>query len=527
MSSGGHSKPYFPVESGLQPPSRKPQRTPEAKYWRSFKTDPHTTGLLHPVTALEFSPSAPHDLVAASSATLLLHEGLSLLPKSHHISDFPDVSYSPSFRCDGSLLASGCESGLIQVFDPKTRLILRRLRSHRRPVRVVRYPKLSDKLHLFSGGDDAVLNYWDVAVESVVSTFHGAHKDYIRGGSASPVSPEVFATGSYDHTVRLWDVRVPNQPVSGVFDHGRPIECVLFLPSGGLIATAGGSSVKIWDVIGGGRLVHTMDGHNKTVTSLCVGRTGTANEPRLLSVSLDGYLKVFDFASFKFTSSMRFPSPLMSVGFSPSGHGRVVGTSNGVIYIGQRKAKSIESTLSDKNTMLWDPIIAGDTKALKPNNFRYFQRQGKDEKLSEGAFVLKRAKKVRVAEHDRLLKKFRHREALVSVLNNKNPNAVIAVMNELVARRKLLKCLGNLDVGELGMLLGFLHKYVTLPKHARFLMTLVKKVIQMRAEDIKASETLQRHALNLRRMVREEVHIQRSLQEIQGIISPLLKLARR
>ncbi|KAK1258642.1 hypothetical protein QJS04_geneDACA019258 [Acorus gramineus] len=140
---------------------------------------------------------------------------------------------------------------------------------------------------------------------------------------------------------------------------------------------------------------------------------------------------------------------------------------------------------------------------------------------------MKRVKKLRVAEHNRLLKKFRHREALVSALNNKNPNAVIGVMNELVTRRKLLKCLGNLDVGELGMLLGFLHKSVTLPKHARLLMALAKKVIQMRTKDIKASETLQRHALNLRRMVREEVHIQRSLQEIQGIILPLLKLARR
>ena len=82
-----------------------------------------------------------------------------------------------------------------------------------------------------------------------------------------------------------------------------------FLPSGGLVATAGGNSVKIWDFIGGGRMVYSMESHTKTVTSVCVGRVGKVNveegrEHRVLSVGLDGYMKVFDYGRMKVTHSM-------------------------------------------------------------------------------------------------------------------------------------------------------------------------------------------------------------------------------
>ena len=34
------------------------------------------------------------------------------------------------------------------------------------------------------------------------------HKDCVRTGDSSPVNMEMFVTGSYDHTVKLWDLRV-------------------------------------------------------------------------------------------------------------------------------------------------------------------------------------------------------------------------------------------------------------------------------------------------------------------------------
>ncbi|KAM7501300.1 hypothetical protein LguiB_000204 [Lonicera macranthoides] len=519
----------FPVKPNLKPTSKKSTTTsPESKYWKSFKPQhqkPQT--LISSITSLAFSPISPHDFAATHSATVTIFSSQTLEIKSS-ISAFSDTATSASYRSDGRLIAAGSHSGKVQVFDVKTRVPLRRLTGHTRPVHVVKYPRL-DKLHLFSGGDDAVVKYWDVAESSKIRDMLG-HKDYVRCGDGSPASDDMFVTGSYDHTIRVWDVRVSSPSSVIEINHGKPVEDVIYLPSGGLIATAGGNSVKIWDVIGGGKLLYSMESHNKTVTSICLGKIGRESgeggqQNRILSVSLDGYMKVFDYAKFKITHSMRFPSALLSIAFSPDSLTRVIGTSSGVLYAGKRKMS--ENIVSEVGEFAGSGAMEDSKKMLRPSYFRYFHRS-QNEKPSEGDYVIPRLKKVKMAEHDKLLKKFRHKEALVCALKGKNPENVVAVMEELVARKKLLMCVQNLETEEeLGRLLGFLQKYSTVPRYAGLLMGLAKKVVEMRAEDIRASDELRGHIRNLKRSVEEEIRIQQGLHEIQGIISPLLRIAGR
>ncbi|KAI3449563.1 hypothetical protein Pfo_006228 [Paulownia fortunei] len=485
----------FPVKPKLRPTSSKTTPTPESKYWKSFKipADILTTpskSLNHPITSLSFSPVAPHDFAASHSANLTIFAGKTLEPK-FTVTSFSDAAASASFRCDGKLLAAGDLTGTVHVFDAKSRNHLRRLKGHSAAARLVCYPRAADKFHLFSGGDDSVVKYWDVTTEKCVFDLLG-HKDYVR---------------SYDHRVRVWDVRVSNAGSVLELNHEKPVESVIYLPSGGLIATAGGNFVKLWDVIGGGKLLYSMESHNKTVTALCMGKIGKVNgeeaeQYRILSVSLDGYMKVFDYAKFKITYSMRFPNPLLSVGFSPDCSTRVIGTSKGTMYIGRRKAKVESEDLEDQ---LGLGVVENEPqrRVLRPSYFRYFHR-GQNVKPLAGDYLIKRPKKVKLAEYDKLLKKFRHKEALVTVLNGKNPENVVAVMEELVSRRMLLKCVSNLDTEEFGLLLGFLQKYSTMPR---------------------SSDQLRGHIRNLKRDVEEEIRIQQSLLEIQGIISPMLRIA--
>lgn len=96
--------------------------------------------------------------------------------------------------------------------------------------------------------------------------------------------------------------------------HGKPLEDVVFFPSGGLLASAGGTEVKIWDIVGGGRQVQTLGSHQKTVTSLTMTAPRESysalegDGPRLLTASLDGHVRVFDLSKFKVLS----PSPSSS-----------------------------------------------------------------------------------------------------------------------------------------------------------------------------------------------------------------------
>lgn len=62
---------------------------------------------------------------------------------------------------------------------------------------------------------------------------------------------------------------------------------------GTLLATAGGSYLKIWDVLNTGQTLRKLEKHHKTIT--CVGvlnNVPQVNGPRLCSVSLDQHLKV-------------------------------------------------------------------------------------------------------------------------------------------------------------------------------------------------------------------------------------------
>lgn len=54
--------------------------------------------------------------------------------------------------------------------------------------------------------------------------------------------------GGYDHIVKLWDVRAGPQATMSV-DHGAPVEDVAFFPSGGLMVSAGGTSICVWDLL--------------------------------------------------------------------------------------------------------------------------------------------------------------------------------------------------------------------------------------------------------------------------------------
>ena len=116
-------------------------------------------------------------------------------------------------------------------------------------------------------------------------------------------------SGSYDHYVNVWDCRQNEEPIHKL-SQGNPVEAVKVLPNGTMVVTAGGSEVKIWDLLAGGRLLKTISTHNKTVTSLAMA----TNNTRLVTASLDRQLKFHDLTTFQTVHSIPFPSPILSAG---------------------------------------------------------------------------------------------------------------------------------------------------------------------------------------------------------------------
>ncbi|KAB2634640.1 Transducin family protein / WD-40 repeat family protein [Pyrus ussuriensis x Pyrus communis] len=66
----------------------------------------------------------------------------------------------------------------------------------------------------------------------------------------------------------------------------------------------------------------------------------------------------------------------------------------------------------------------------------------------------------------------------------------MSVSSPPLIRTKLPKCVLNLDLEELGLLLMFLHKRFECAELLRVLDGLTKEVVEMRAEEIRVSDAL-------------------------------------
>jgi len=375
----------------LQPrayPPRALRETAEGKYWRRFRA-PTVTAQFGPVTHLDYCRASPHHLACTASTRVVLYAGQGSAgsrgataaagggpPVLRTLSRFGDKAYGASWRSDGRLVIAGSEDGVVRVFDAASRAVLRQLRGHGpRAARVARFAP--DKAHALTGGDDVTVRWWDVAAGRQVRRLDG-HGDYVRaaccvgrgaGGSfssaSSSSSSDLWATGGYDHTVRLWDVRDGSGRAARVMDHGAPVEALAALPGGGaLLASAGGPAVCVWDLTtaGGGAgsadanpnggnngstagLLRRMANFQKTVTCLAVApRAGPARAlaPRLLAGSLDGHVKVFELDAFGVTAASRYPAAVLSLAISPDAAAVAVGMADGSLCVRRRKRTAAE-----------------------------------------------------------------------------------------------------------------------------------------------------------------------------------------
>jgi U3 small nucleolar RNA-associated protein 15 len=294
-----------------------------------------------------------------------------------------------------------------------------------------------------------------------------------------------------------------------------------------MLASAGGTEVKIWDIVGGGRLIQTLGNHQKTVTSLTITalhESSSAMEdvgPRLLTSSLDGHVRVFDMNTFKVTQNMKYPHPLLSMGFNAATRTLAVGTAAGLLYIRKRKQlKSKDEEVKEKSVL--DTTRDKKPKQLRSNSYRYFLR-GRSAQASEGDHVLTRQRKVKIGHRDKFLRKFMYKEAFNAALRSTDVKITIAMIEELIARRGLVIALSNRSASSLEDLLKFLCKWITNPKQAGLLIPLCHLVLDMYTDLIGKTPQLVNLVALLQLRMSEEVKAQCLMGTLQGIMEPLIQ----
>ena len=473
------------------------RKTAENRYWNKFKF-PIVVKEFGPISHVEFSPVTPHDFAVTSSSHVQIYNPNTNTVKKT-ISRFNGNAYSCSYRNDGQLMVAGGEEGLVQIFDVNSRAILRTFKGHEEAVHLTRFV---GKDRVLSAGDDKSVRIWDIARESEIISFD-EHGDYVRSGSVNEVNSSLVLTGSYDHVVKLWDCRAEQSVVE--MDHNAPVDSVMFLSGGNMCVSAGGNTIKIWDLLQGGKLVKILSNHQKAVTSLSMD----SKQSRLISSSLDQQVKFYDLMDYKVVHSISYTAPVLSVAVSPDDSHLVAGMTNGLLSIKKRVCGAKEQL--DK---------AKESESIRNGSYRYFVR-GKRNPADDNAFKVEGGKKQHLKPYDQQLKKFQYQAALDSVLSGQRPVVVVSLLDELIQRDGLKIALTGRDENTLEPILTFLIKNVANPRYTHSLVDVANSLLDIYAPVLGKSVHIDELFTKLQRKVQSELNFQKKMCEMLGSLDLL------
>lgn len=297
----------------------------------------------------------------------------------------------------------------------------------------------------------------------------------------------------------MYDTRTEKEVLT--VNHGSPIESLLFLPSGGIFLSAGGTDIKIWDTIAGGKLLGSISQHHKTITCLKLA----SDNKRLLSSSLDRHVKIYDVSTFKVVHTLDYPNSVLSLGVSKNDDTVVAGLVDGLVSISRREEEP------DK------------VPEKKISSYKYASR---NHPVTVDTIVpeLKHEKQT---HHDECLRKFEYSKALTCVLRpyvaNKTPQITVSVMQELLRRKALSRALQARDPKSLLQFLRFLLKNIPDVRFTRILIDVANTfldVYENKAGTLPAD--VLKMIVMLNNLLKQELNLINNLTGLEGAMHMLL-----
>jgi eukaryotic-like serine/threonine-protein kinase len=165
----------------------------------------------HEIRRLVFSPDGKH-LASASGEGIAKLWDASKLADAARASENPEArltlaahvpgpSMNIAFSPDGKRLGAGGENNMVEVWDVQTGNLLQTFAGHKRDVCAVAFSH--DGRWIASGSGDSTVKIWDAGTGECVRTFRD-HTGLVSIVAFSPDDRRLYS-GSRDHTVKVWD----------------------------------------------------------------------------------------------------------------------------------------------------------------------------------------------------------------------------------------------------------------------------------------------------------------------------------
>jgi len=210
-----------------------------------------------------------------------------------------------------------------------------------------------DGSQLASGSFDHTVRVWDAASGRQLHTLEG-HTDGIGSVEWSPDGSQL-ASGSRDHTVRVWDA-ASGRLLHMLEGHGGGVYSMKWSPDGSRLASGSHDhTVRVWDAASG-RLLHMLEGHTDWVNSVGQSPDGS----RLASGSHDRTVGVWDAASGRLLHMLEgHTDKVQSVEWSPDGSRLASGSDDYTVRVWDaasgRQLHTLEGHTDKVQSVEWSP----------------------------------------------------------------------------------------------------------------------------------------------------------------------------
>ncbi len=162
-----------------------------------------------------------------------------------------------------------------------------------------------------SGSYDNTMRLWDVATGKTLSTLSYSSSIVSMAFSSDGTT---IASGLNDGNVQLSDVAT-GKHITTLQGHTDDVRSVAFSPDGSTLASGSyDNTIKLWNV-GAGKTISTLVGHTNGVLSVLFAPNGKV----LTSRSWDNTVRLWDVATGTNLATLPHSHPVSSVSFSPDG----------------------------------------------------------------------------------------------------------------------------------------------------------------------------------------------------------------
>jgi WD40 domain-containing protein len=200
-----------------------------------------------------------------------------------------DPGLGSAFNAAGTqvaITAATTNNRKISIWDLQSKTSVKTLTGHTHVVECVAFSPEGQRLA--SGSFDATVRVWDLttAGDPLLHTLTG-HVGRVIAVAFNHAGTQIVSGGE-DGTVRVWDAQT-GASFAELSGHTAPVNCVAFSPNDTRVASGSDDkTIRLWDPAAG-TTVQTLTGHTDAVLSVDIDVNGT----RLLSGSADNTLKLW------------------------------------------------------------------------------------------------------------------------------------------------------------------------------------------------------------------------------------------